>query len=81
MSNAPNDLTQDFPDKADRIHHLKTSNNRFARLYDEYNEVNRTIYRAETRVEPQSDEAEEELKRRRLQIKDEIMAMLDSEDV
>ena len=77
MSNAPNDLTQDFPDKADRIHQLKTSNNRFARLYDEYNELNRTIHRIETRVEPQSDEAEEELKRRRLQIKDEIMAMLD----
>lgn len=80
MSNAPNDLHQDFPDKADRIHQLKTSNNRFARLYDEYNDLNRTIHRIETRVEPQSDEAEEELKRRRLQIKDEIMAMLDGQD-
>jgi uncharacterized protein len=79
MSNAPNDLHEDFPDKADRIHQLKTGNNRFARLYDEYNELNRTIHRIETRVEPQSDEAEEELKRRRLQIKDEIMAMLDDE--
>jgi uncharacterized protein YdcH (DUF465 family) len=81
MSNAPNDLSQDFPDKVDRIHHLKTSNNRFARLYDEYNDLNRTIHRIETRVEPQSEEAEEELKRRRLQIKDEIMGMLDGEDV
>ncbi|WP_201830340.1 YdcH family protein [Microvirga zambiensis] len=77
MSNAPNDLAEDFPDKRDRIHQLKTSDNRFARLYDEYNELNRTIHRVETRVEPQTDEAEEELKRRRLQIKDEIMAMLD----
>jgi uncharacterized protein YdcH (DUF465 family) len=77
MSNAPNDLAEDFPDKRDRIHQLKTSDNRFARLYDEYNELNRTIHRVETRVEPQADEAEEELKRRRLQIKDEIMAMLD----
>jgi uncharacterized protein len=77
MSNAPNDLLEDFPDKRDRIHQLKTSDNRFARLYDEYNELNRTIHRVETRVEPQTDEAEEELKRRRLQIKDEIMAMLD----
>ena len=77
MSNAPNDLAADFPDKRDRIHQLKTSDNRFARLYEEYNELNRTIHRVETRVEPQTDEAEEELKRRRLQIKDEIMAMLD----
>jgi uncharacterized protein YdcH (DUF465 family) len=77
MSNAPNDLAEDFPDKRDLIHRLKTSNNRFARLYDEYDELNRTIHRVETRVEPKSEDVEEELKRRRLQIKDEIMAMLD----
>ena len=77
MSNAPNDLAEDFPDKGDRIHQLKTSNNRFARLFDEYNELNRTIHRIETRVEPTTEEVEEELKRRRLQLKDEIMAMLD----
>jgi uncharacterized protein YdcH (DUF465 family) len=77
MSNVPNDLTEDFPDKADRIRQLKASDNRFARLYDEYNELNRTIHRIETRVEPKPEEVEEELKRRRLQIKDEIMAMLD----
>jgi uncharacterized protein YdcH (DUF465 family) len=77
MSNAPNDLPDDFPDKADRIHQLKNSNNHFARLYDEYNELNRTIHRIETRVEPKPEEVEEELKRRRLRIKDEIMAMLD----
>lgn len=78
MSNAPNDLPQDFPDKIDRINQLKNSNNHFARLYDEYNELNRTIHRIETRVEPKPEEIEEELKRRRLQIKDEIMAMLDN---
>lgn len=78
MSNVPNDLTEDFPDKADRIRQLKASDSRFARLYDEYNELNRTIHRVETRVEPKPEEIEEELKRRRLQIKDEIMAMLDS---
>ena len=80
MSNAPNDLAQDFPDKVDRIHQLKTSNNHFARLYDEYDELNRTIHRIETRVEPKPEEVEEELKRRRLQIKDEIMVMLEGTD-
>jgi len=80
MSNAPNDLLDDFPDKVDRIRQLKESNNRFGKLYDEYNELNRTIHRIETRVEPKPEEVEEELKRRRLQIKDEIMAMLDNEN-
>ena len=79
MSNAPNDLTDDFPDKADRIRQLKKLNNRFARLYDEYDELNRTIHRIETRVEPKPEEVEEELKRQRLHIKDQIMAMLDDQ--
>jgi uncharacterized protein YdcH (DUF465 family) len=77
MSNAPNDLADDFPDKVDRIHQLKTSNNRFARLYDEYNELNRTIHRVETRVEPRTEDEEEELKRSRVRLKDEILAMLE----
>ena len=77
MSNAPNDLLEDFPDKRDRIRELKTSDNRFARLYDEYNELNRTIHRVETRVEPRTEDEEEELKRSRVRLKDEIMAMLE----
>ena len=80
MSNTPNDLAEDFPDKVDRIHQLKTGNSRFARLYDEYNELNRTIHRIETRIEPKPEEVEDELKRRRLHIKDEIMTMLDGTD-
>ena len=77
MSNAPNDLAQDFPDKADRIRDLKLSNNHFARLYDEYNELNRTIHRVETRVEPTSEDVEEDLKRRRVRLKDEILALIE----
>ncbi|RDI58728.1 YdcH family protein [Microvirga subterranea] len=76
MSNAPNDLAEDFPDKADRIRELKLGNNRFSRLYDEYNELNRTIHRVETRVEPTTEDVEEDLKRRRVRLKDEILAML-----
>ncbi|MBZ6076415.1 YdcH family protein [Microvirga puerhi] len=75
MSNAPN-LADDFPGKAERIHQLKTSNNHFARLYDEYEELSRTIQRVESRVEPTTEDVEEEMKRRRVRLKDEIAAML-----
>jgi uncharacterized protein YdcH (DUF465 family) len=78
MSNTPN-LAEDFPGQEDRIRQLKTSNGHFARLYDEYNELSRTIRRIETRVEPTTDDVEEELKRRRVQIKDEIAAILANE--
>ena len=76
MSNTPHDLTEEFPDQRERISKLKTSNGRFARLAEEYNELNRTIHRIETRVEPAPEDVEEELKRRRVHLKDEIAEIL-----
>jgi len=76
MSHVPHELAEEFPDQTDRIHDLKLSNAHFARLADEYHEVNRAIHRAETRVEPISDEAEQDLRRKRLHLKDEIAAMI-----
>ena len=66
MSHTPNQLDEDFPGMAERMHALKTSNNRFARLIEEYGALNREIHRVETRVEPTSEDVEEELKRRRV---------------
>jgi uncharacterized protein YdcH (DUF465 family) len=77
MSNTPHDLTEEFPDRRERITELKTSNGHFARLAEEYNEVNRAIHRIETRVEPTSEDVEEELKRQRVRLKDEIVEMLE----
>ena len=76
MSNTPHDITEEFPDQRERITKLKTSNGRFSRLAEEYNELNRTIHRIETRVEPAPEDVEEELKRRRVRLKDEIAQML-----
>jgi uncharacterized protein len=76
MSNTPHDLAEEFPDQRERITELKTSNGHFARLAEEYNEVNRAIHRIETRVEPTSEDIEEELKRQRVRLKDEIAQML-----
>ncbi len=79
MSNTPHDLTEEFPNDRERISALKTSNGHFARLAEEYNEVNRQIHRVETRVEPASEDVEEELKRTRVRLKDEIAQMLAGE--
>jgi uncharacterized protein YdcH (DUF465 family) len=76
MTNSATDLAADFPGKEERIRALKTSNKHFARLFDKYNELSRTISRIETRVEPAAEDVEEELKRRRVRLKDEIAAML-----
>ncbi len=76
MSHVPHELAEEFPDKVDRIHELKTSNAHFAKLFDEYHLINREIHRIETGVEPASDERSTDLRKQRLLLKDEIAAML-----
>ncbi|KCZ82805.1 YdcH family protein [Hyphomonas jannaschiana] len=76
MSHTPHELTEEFPDLADKIHELKTSNAHFAKLADEYHELNRQIHRIETDVEPASDEHQTELRKQRMALKDEIYNML-----
>ena len=76
MSHTPHELTEEFPDLADKIHELKTSDAHFAKLADEYHELNRQIHRIETDVEPASDEHQTELRKQRMALKDEIYTML-----
>lgn len=76
MSHVPHELADEFPDLTDRIHELKTSNAHFQRLFDEYHEINREIHRAEASGLNITDEHYEELKKKRMALKDEIYAML-----
>ena len=76
MSNTPHELAEEFPQHLDRMHEMKLSDAHFARLFEEYHEVNRAVHRAETRVEALSDEHEAELRRKRMKLKDEIAQML-----
>lgn len=69
---APHAIHEEFPDDAQRIHELKVTNSRFARLLEEYDEVNDRVAGAESRQAPMSDEAETELRKRRAMLKDEI---------
>jgi beta-phosphoglucomutase-like phosphatase (HAD superfamily)/uncharacterized protein YdcH (DUF465 family) len=52
MSHTPHELADDFPQDVEKIHELKVSNPHFAKLMDDYHEVNRAVHRAETGVEP-----------------------------
>lgn len=76
MTHTPHELAADFPEFADRIHELKEADAHFARLMEEYHEINREVHRAETNVEPISDEAETELRKKRAALKDELYGML-----
>ncbi|MBD3670162.1 MAG: YdcH family protein [Gammaproteobacteria bacterium] len=70
------DLTHEFPEYKDKIHELKSSDNHFARLYEEYQEVDKEVFRIEEEIETPSDDYTEELKKKRLQLKDELYAIL-----
>ncbi len=70
------DLRHDLPEHADSIHHLKVSDNRFAKLFDEYHDVDREVRRIEMEIEARSDLAMEDLKKRRILLKDELLAMI-----
>jgi uncharacterized protein YdcH (DUF465 family) len=76
MSNTPHELAEEFPDKAAQISQLKQSDAHFAKLSDEYHEVNRAVHRAETNVEPLSEQAETTLRKQRAALKDQIWGML-----
>lgn len=70
------DLAHEFPEYKDRIHELKMNNEEFAGLYTEYQEVDKEIYRIEQEIEAHSDEYTEDLKKKRVWLKDKLYAML-----
>lgn len=76
MTHVPHGLHEEFPTAASAISRLRIGDAHFARLADHYEHLNREIHRIEAEVEPASDESLEELKKKRLKLKDEIAAML-----
>ena len=70
------DLHHEFPEYYDRIHELKINNSHFARLFEEYNTINREILRIEEGVENTTDEYLEELKKKRLLFKDKLYGII-----
>ena len=76
MTHTPHELAEEFPEHAERIHTLKAENAHFAKLVDEYHEINRAVHRAETLVEPTEELHEVEMRKQRMVLKDEIFRML-----
>jgi hypothetical protein len=76
MTHTPHELAEDFPDKVELIHELKEKDAHFARLVDEYHEVNAAVHRAETDIEPTDDMHLTEMRKQRMHLKDEIAHIL-----
>lgn len=76
MSHTPHELAEEFPDQVDAMHALKEANPHFAKLFDDYHVINRSIHRAETDVTPTDDFHMAEMRKQRLSLKDQISAAL-----
>ncbi|SDO40089.1 hypothetical protein SAMN05216196_105186 [Lutimaribacter pacificus] len=76
MSHTPHELQEEFPQYAEKLTTLKSSDAHFAKLADDYHEINRAVHRAETDVEPTDDLHMGEMRKKRAALKDEIYRIL-----
>ena len=76
MSVEHHDLIHEFPQLKARIHELKLSDLHFRRLFDEYHELTRSVEKMENEVTPVASRIEEDAKKRRLYLKDELYSLL-----
>ena len=78
MTHVPHELAEEFPELTAKMHELKISNQYFSRCFEEYHQLNREVHRCEINVEPVSDEFMIDLRKRRMNLKDEIYGILRS---
>jgi len=69
-------LIHEFPEHRATIHELKTTDMHFRHLFDDYHEIDKAIVRIEEEIDPASDVRTEELKLKRLRLKDDLYAIL-----
>lgn len=70
------DLIHEFPEYRNRIHELKVSDKHFRKLFDDYHHLTNDIENMETESMAVTTQTEEEAKKRRLHLKDELYKML-----
>ena len=79
MSIDSHNLAADFPELKERIHHLKLNDRHFARLHEEYDQLDKEVHRIE-QEQNTSDNYLEDLKVRRVRLKDELYRILQAAD-
>lgn len=76
MALEKHDLVHEFPQDKEKIHDLKINDRHFAKLFDEYHEVDHEVHRIEVGAESSSDLYLDERKKVRLNLKDQLLLMI-----
>ena len=72
----PIDLDHAFPDYVKQLHALRKSDAHFGKLYEAYLALEKELHRIANEAETPEDAFIEELKKKRLALKDEMSAIL-----
>jgi len=72
------DLAHEFPEYLEKMNHLKATDAHFSTLFEQYDEHNHTITQYEHGKTSVADDELEVLKKKRLDVKDEIYQILKS---
>ena len=76
MPNTKHDLVHELPEHKEAIHDLKTTSAHFARLFEEYHQVDKEMHRIEDNIETPSDEYTNQRKLDRLALKDKLHTLI-----
>ena len=76
MFGEKHDLVSELPEHRERILELKATDRQFEKLYDDYHALDNEIWGMEEGIETPSDEVLEELKKKRLHLKDQLFSMI-----
>jgi len=76
MLGEKHDLIHEFPEYKEQIHELKLSDKHFEKLFNKYHDLDHQIRRIEEGIETPEDSYSEKLKKERLHLKDELLAII-----
>jgi uncharacterized protein YdcH (DUF465 family) len=81
MSLEKHSLVKEFPEHQHTIRHLKMNDMHFAKMFDEYHDIDHEVFSLESGKGASSDEYLETQKLRRVQLKDTLFALVKKEEL
>ena len=76
MLGEKHNLIKELPEYRDEIHDLKMNNRHFAKLFNEYHDIDHKIIQIECGAEATSDDYLDGQKKKRLTLKDELFVII-----
>ncbi|WP_100641824.1 YdcH family protein [Alteromonas facilis] len=80
MSLEKHNLLKEFPDHHHTIRHLKMNDTHFAKLFDEYHDIDHEVFQIEAGDKATSDEYLEQQKLKRVELKDVLFKLVKQEE-